>query len=53
MARPDGRVVVCSGYIGDELSLRDLCAPAFEFVPKPFSPSELVAKLDSVVAPSR
>jgi len=53
MARPDGRVVVCSGYIDDELSMRDLGAPAFEFVPKPFSPSELVAKLDSVVAPSR
>lgn len=53
MARPDGRVVVCSGYIDDELSMRDLGAPAFEFVPKPFSPSELVAKLDSAVAPSR
>jgi signal transduction histidine kinase len=53
MARPDGRVVVCSGYIDDELSMRDLGAPAFEFVPKPFSPSELVAKLDSVVTPSR
>jgi signal transduction histidine kinase/CheY-like chemotaxis protein len=53
MARPDGRVVVCSGYIDGELSMRDLGAPAFEFVPKPFSPSELVAKLDSVVTPSR
>jgi|RhiMethySRZTD1v2_1073278.scaffolds.fasta_scaffold00111_45 signal transduction histidine kinase/ActR/RegA family two-component response regulator len=45
--RPDGRVVVCSGYIDDELSTRDLGAHAFEFVPKPFSPSELVSKLDS------
>ena len=47
VARPDGRVVVCSGYIDDELSLRDLSAQAFEFVQKPFSPSELVSKLDS------
>jgi signal transduction histidine kinase/CheY-like chemotaxis protein len=47
MARPDGRVVVCSGYIDDELSLRDLSASGFEFVPKPFSPSELVSRLDS------
>ena len=46
-ARPDGRVVVCSGYIDDELSNRDLGAQTFEFVPKPFSPSELVSKLDS------
>jgi signal transduction histidine kinase/CheY-like chemotaxis protein len=47
-ARPDGRVVVCSGYIDDELSNRDLGAQMFEFVPKPFSPSELVLRLDSV-----
>jgi signal transduction histidine kinase/CheY-like chemotaxis protein len=52
-SRPDGRVVICSGYIDDELSMRDLGARTFEFVPKPFSPSELVAKLDSVEAPSR
>jgi signal transduction histidine kinase/ActR/RegA family two-component response regulator len=49
--RPDGRVVVCSGYIDDELSMRDLGARSFEFVPKPFSPSELVARLDAASAP--
>ena len=53
MARPDGRVVVCSGYIDDELSKRALEAQNFEFVPKPFSPSELVARLDSLHTPSR
>jgi signal transduction histidine kinase/ActR/RegA family two-component response regulator len=53
IARPDGRVVVCSGYIDDELANRDLGARTFEFVPKPFSPSELVSKLDSVDTPSR
>jgi DNA-binding NtrC family response regulator len=52
MARPDGRVVVCSGYIDDELSMRDLGARTFEFVPNPFSPSELVARLGSACAPS-
>jgi signal transduction histidine kinase/CheY-like chemotaxis protein len=51
--RPDGRVVVCSGYIDDELSMRDLNAPIFEFVQKPFSPSELVARLSSADARSR
>jgi signal transduction histidine kinase/CheY-like chemotaxis protein len=53
IARPDGRVVVCSGYVDDELSNRDLGAHAFEFVPKPFSPSELVSKLASIRTPSR
>jgi two-component system, cell cycle sensor histidine kinase and response regulator CckA len=53
MARPNGRVVVCSGYIDDELSKRDLSARTFEFVAKPFSPSELVARLDSADARSR
>jgi CheY-like chemotaxis protein len=52
-ARPDGRVVVCSGYIDDELSMRDLSARHFEFVPKPFSPSELVSRLETVDLPSR
>jgi len=53
MARPDGRVVVCSGYIDDELSIRDLGQQTFEFVQKPFSPSELVARLASPSAQSR
>jgi DNA-binding response OmpR family regulator len=53
LARPNGRVVVCSGYIDDELSMRDLSARSFEFVPKPFLPSELVARLDSAEARSR
>jgi signal transduction histidine kinase len=51
--RPDGRVVVCSGYIDDELSMRDLSTRHFEFVPKPFSPSELVSRLETVSTPSR
>jgi signal transduction histidine kinase len=53
LARPNGRVVICSGYLDDELSMRDLGAPTFEFVAKPFPPSELVARLDSIGAPSR
>jgi CheY-like chemotaxis protein len=52
-ARPGGRVVVCSGYIDDELSMRDLSARSFEFVSKPFSPSELVSRLDTFDAQSR
>jgi signal transduction histidine kinase len=50
--RPDGRVLVCSGYIDDELAMRDLSARSFEFVPKPFLPSELVTRLASISAQS-
>jgi len=50
--RQDGRVIICSGYFDRELSLRDLSAPTFDFVPKPFSPSELISRLDSLVAAS-
>jgi signal transduction histidine kinase/ActR/RegA family two-component response regulator len=46
-ARPNARVIICSGYIEDELSIRDLGEQTFEFVQKPFSPSELVARLGS------
>ena len=53
MARPEGRVVVCSGYIDDELSIRDLGERTFEFVQKPFSPSELVARLATPSTQSR
>jgi len=53
MARPNARVIICSGYIEDELSIRDLGEQTFEFVQKPFSPSELVARLASASAQSR
>src|SRR4030095_95019 len=50
MAPRHARVIVCSAYIDDELSIRDLGAQTFEFVQKPFSPSELVARLGSASA---
>jgi signal transduction histidine kinase/ActR/RegA family two-component response regulator len=52
VARPDGRVIVCSGYMDDELSARALGGDSFEFVQKPIAPSELVSRLGSA-APSR
>jgi two-component system cell cycle sensor histidine kinase/response regulator CckA len=42
---PAGRVILCSGYVDDELSPRNLGGARFEFLPKPFAPSELVEKL--------
>ena len=43
--RADGRVIVCSGYVDEELSLRDLRGRGLEYLPKPFTPPVLIAQL--------
>jgi signal transduction histidine kinase/CheY-like chemotaxis protein len=43
--RPDGRVMVCSGYVQEELLRRDLDAGAYVYLPKPFHPAELVERI--------
>lgn len=43
--RPEGRVILCSGYLDEELTARKVGAAGFEFLPKPFAPSDLVSKL--------
>ncbi len=47
-AYPAGRVVVCSGYVDDELAGRDLTGVPFELLLKPFAPSQLVSSLDGL-----
>ena len=48
--RPDGQVIVCSGYVQEELLRRDIDAGAFGYLPKPFAPSELVERIDALMA---
>jgi DNA-binding NtrC family response regulator len=43
--RADGRVIICSGYVDEELSLRDLRGRGLEYLPKPFTPPVLIAQL--------
>jgi two-component system cell cycle sensor histidine kinase/response regulator CckA len=43
--RPDGRVIVCSGYVQEELLRRDLDAGVHAYLPKPFHASELIERI--------
>jgi signal transduction histidine kinase/CheY-like chemotaxis protein len=45
LVRADGRVIICSGYVDEELSLRDLRGRGLEYLPKPFTPPVLIAQL--------
>lgn len=42
---PEGRVLICSGHVDEELVRRDLDGDHLELLPKPFAPSELLRRL--------
>lgn len=44
---PEGRVIVCSGHVEEELLRRKLRESHLELLPKPFAPSALLAKINS------
>jgi signal transduction histidine kinase len=48
--RPGIRVLVCSGYVDEDLILRVIEQEALPFLQKPFAPEELVAKLEALFA---
>ena len=43
--KADGRVIICSGYVDEELQMRDLRGRGLEYLPKPFTPPMLIAHL--------
>jgi len=45
VCRPDGRVIVCSGYVQEELLRRDLDQGVHAYLPKPFRAAELVERI--------
>ena len=47
--KPELKVVLSSGYVGDE-ARHDLIGGEFSFLPKPYRPAELAAKLTEVLA---
>jgi PAS domain S-box-containing protein len=47
--KPELKVVLSSGYVGDE-ARHDLARGEFSFLPKPYRPAELAAKLTEVLA---
>ena len=48
-ARPGLRVIFISGYSADAISQRGVLAPGAAFLPKPFSPINLTAKIREVL----
>lgn len=42
---PAGHVIVCSGYVEEELLRRQIDAGALAYLPKPFAPATLVARI--------
>ncbi|HTV22436.1 MAG TPA: ATP-binding protein, partial [Polyangiaceae bacterium] len=49
--RPDGRVIVCSGYVQEELLRRDLDAGVHAYLPKPFRAVELIERIGRMLEP--
>lgn len=47
---PSGQVIICSGYVQEELLRRELDAGAFAYLPKPFLPSELVDRINTLLS---
>jgi DNA-binding NtrC family response regulator len=50
---PDAPVVVCSGYVREDLVQHGIAAGDYDFIAKPFDPDELTELLHDVLARSR
>ena len=49
---PHGRVLICSGYIPDDIPLPGLESGLYEYLPKPFTADRLVKRITSMLARS-
>jgi two-component system, cell cycle sensor histidine kinase and response regulator CckA len=47
--RPGGQVIVCSGYVQEELLRRDLDSGAYAYLPKPFHVAELLDQIGQLM----
>ena len=47
--RPQGKVILCSGYVKEELLRRRIDAGALAYLAKPFSPNELVDRIHGLL----
>ena len=48
--RPHTKVLYMSGYTDDVLAFHGIAQPEIEFIQKPFTPSELAAKVEKVLS---
>jgi CheY-like chemotaxis protein len=44
-AYPAGKVIMCSGYVQDEVRVRETQSESISFLPKPFAPSDLIERI--------
>jgi two-component system cell cycle sensor histidine kinase/response regulator CckA len=51
--RGDTRILYMSGYTDDVLAFHGIAQPDIEFIQKPFTPSELAGKVESVLSAGR
>ncbi|HEX2675516.1 MAG TPA: ATP-binding protein, partial [Polyangiales bacterium] len=51
--RPQGKVILCSGYVKEELLRRQIDAGALAYLAKPFLPAELVERIHALLALGR
>lgn len=47
-ASPHGCVLICSGYVREELAIHGAETGIYDFLPKPFTGRELLAKIESM-----
>jgi signal transduction histidine kinase/CheY-like chemotaxis protein len=47
--RPQGKVILCSGYVKEELLRRQIDAGALAYLAKPFLPAELVERIHTLL----
>jgi len=47
--RPQGKVILCSGYVKEELLRRQIDAGALAYLAKPFPPAELVDRIHALL----
>jgi two-component system, cell cycle sensor histidine kinase and response regulator CckA len=51
--RPRTKVLYMSGYTDDVLAFHGIAQPEIDFIQKPFTPSELAAKVEMVLSVDR
>ena len=49
-SNPDGKVLICSGYVPEDIALDGLTSGRYEYLPKPFTSRQLVAKIAAMLA---
>ena len=47
---PEGKILICSGYVQEELAIRKLESGDYAFLAKPFTGGELIARIRDIVA---